>query len=160
MADPCGNGSGQRWRSWRRLWRRPGFGGGFCGGGATVLPAATVQDLAGLTKSLKEENGVISGDLTEDGAKAQLSFGRRGGRGGGGGPGGGGFTPPEPTNAKASVKFWVKDGVLTKYELKSSGTMSFNGNDMQIDNTTTVEFSDVGSTKIDAPADAVKKIGG
>ena len=137
-----------------------GFGGGMFGGGATVLPASTAQDVAGLTKSLTEANGIISGDLTEDGAKAQLSFGRRGGRGGGGGPGGGGFTPPEPTNAKASVKFWVKDGALTKYELKSSGTMSFGGNDMQMDNTTTVEFSDVGATKIDAPADAVKKIGG
>lgn len=134
---------------------RGGFGGFGGFGGAVAQPAATAQELAGLAKELKEDNGVISGDLTDDGAKAQLTFGRRGGRGGGGG-----FTPPEPTNAKASVKFWVKDGALTKYELKSSGTMSFGGNDIQIDRTTTVEFSDVGSTKIDAPADALKKIGG
>ena len=140
-----------------------GPGGGFGGrrgggmfGGAMALPADTATNLASLTKGLKEENGVISGDLTEDGAKAQLSFGRRGGRG----PGGGGFTPPEPTNAKGSVKFWVTDGVLTKYELKITGTMSFGGNNMDIDRTTTVEFSNVGSTKVDAPAEAIKKIGG
>jgi hypothetical protein len=138
---------------------RGGFGGGMFGG-AAALPAATVTDLIGQVKSLKEENGVISGDLTEEGAKAQSGFGgRRGGRAGGPGGPGGGMGMPEPTNAKASVKFWVKDGVLTKYELKSSSTMSFGGNDMQMDRTTTVEFNDVGKTKIDAPADVLKKIG-
>ena len=139
-----------------------GFGGGRRGGGMfggeIVLPATTAQELAGLCQNLKEEDGVISGDLTEDGAKAQLSFGRRGGRGRGG-PGGD-MTPPEPSNAKASVKFWVKDGALTKYELKTSGTMSFGDNEFQMDRTTTVEFNDVGSTKIDAPEEAIKKISG
>lgn len=134
-------------------------GGGF-GGAAVVPPATTAQELAGLAKSLTEANGVISGDLTEEGAKSQLTFGRRGGRGGRGGGGGGGGAAPEPTNAKASVKFWVKDGVLTKYELKSSGTMSFNDNEIQMDRTTTVDISNIGSTKIDAPAEAIKKIGG
>ena len=138
-----------------------GGGGGFGGrrgggmfGGGVVLPATTAQEIAGLTTNLKEENGVISGDLTEAGAKAQLAFGRGRGRRGGGG------TPPEPTNAKGSVKFWVSNGVLIKYELKNSGTMSFGGNDVEINRTTTVEFNNVGNTKIDAPADALKKIGG
>ena len=144
-----------------------GGGGGFFGGGLT-LPTAAVADLMGDIKDLKEDGGALVGDLTDDGAKGNvMPFGRRrGGRGGapgGGGPGGagggGGFTPPEPTNAKGSVKFWVKDGVLTKYEMKNSGTMSFGGNDVEINRTTTVEFSAVGSTKVDAPADIVAKLG-
>ncbi len=139
---------------------RRGGRGGF-GGGTPTLPADNVAALVGFAKSLTESGGVISGDLTEDGAKAQLAFGGRGrgGPGGGaGGPGGAGGAPPEPTGAKASVKFWVMDGALTKYELKAAGTMSFGGNDIDIDRTTTVEFKDAGSTKIDAPADVIAKI--
>ena len=146
-----------------------GFGGfGGFGGGELVLPTTAVTDLLADVKSLKDDNGVLVGELTDDGAKGNvMPFGRRrGGRGGapgGGGPGGaggpGGFTPPEPTDAKGSVKFWIKDGVLTKYEMKNSGNMSFGGNDVAINRTTTVEFSDVGNTKVDAPADAVKKLG-
>ncbi len=148
-----------------------GFGGGFgggrgrggfgFGGGTPALPGTNVAYLASMAKSLTESGGVISGDLTDDGAKAQLAFGGRGRRGGGGGfggPGGGGGAPPEPTGAKASVKFWVSGGNIAKYELKASGTMSFGGNDIQIDRTTTVEFKDIGTTKIDAPADIVAKL--
>ena len=134
-------------------------------GGDLELPTAAITDLLGDVKSLKEDGGALVGDLTDDGAKGRvMPFGRRrGGRGGpgAGGPGGGGggFTPPEATGAKGSVKFWIKDGAVTKYELKSSGNMSFGGNDVAIDRTTTIEFSDVGTTKVDAPADALKKLG-
>lgn len=143
-----------------------GGGGGFFGG-ALTLPTATITDLVGDVKDLKDEGGVLSGDLTEDGAKAAMAFGgrRRGGRGGapaaapgGDAGGGGGFTPPEPTNAKGSIKIWMKDGVIVKYEEKNSGSLSFGGNDINIDRTTTVEISDVGSTKVDAPADILAKL--
>src|SRR5206468_4731839 len=53
---------------------------------------------------------------------------------------------------------WVKDGVLAKYEFKVQGTMSFNGNDVDIDRTTTVEIKDVGSTKVELPDEAKKKV--
>jgi hypothetical protein len=83
----------------------------------------------------------------EAGAKELLTFcGRRGGN------------APEPKNAKGSVKFWVKDGLLAKYELKLQGTMNFNGEDRDIDRTTTVEFKDVGTTKVDVPEAAKKKL--
>src|ERR1043166_1319865 len=60
-------------------------------------PAAEAADLADKAKSLKSADGAISGDLTEDGAKAYLTFGRR-------------QNPdaPGPKNAKGSVKFWVR----------------------------------------------------
>jgi len=116
-------------------------------------PAQEAEELAGKTKDLKKEGDAFSADLTEDGAKDLLRF--RGGRRAGGGGGGG----PEPKNAKGSAKFWVKDGQLAKYEYKVSGTVSFGGEDRDIERTTTVEIKDVGTTKIEVPEDAKKKMG-
>ena len=112
-------------------------------------PAAEAQDLVSKVKDLKEaESGVYAGDLTTEGAKSLLRFG--GGRGGGGGP--------EISGAKGSVKFWVKDGLLSKYEYKVKGTVSYNGNDFENDRTTTVEIKEIGTTKIQVPEEAKKKL--
>ncbi|PWU10473.1 MAG: hypothetical protein C5B50_25570 [Verrucomicrobia bacterium] len=110
-------------------------------------PAAQAEDLAGKVSEVKRDGDVYSGDLTEEGAKSQLMFG---GRGGGNGP--------EISEAKGSVKFWVKDGLLSKYELKVQGKVSFNGNDRNVDRTTTVEIQDIGSTKVEVPDEAKKKL--
>ena len=118
-------------------------------------PTAQILDLASAATALKQDGDVISGDLTEAGAKAQLAFrGRRGGGGGPGGPGGG--AGPEVSGAKGSVKFWITGGNLTKFEYKVSGSMSFNGNDMAIDRDTTTEFTDIGTTKVTVPTEAQK----
>lgn len=109
-------------------------------------PAVQAADIAAATKDLKKEGDAYSGDLTEAGAKALMSFG---GRGGGG---------ANVSNAKGSAKFWVKDGVLSKYEYKLKGTITVNNNDVEIDRTTTVEIKDVGTTKIDVPEAAKKKL--
>lgn len=111
-------------------------------------PAAQVKDLIDAAKELKKEGDVYSGDMTEEGAKKQMQFGR-------GGAGGGG---PAISNAKGSVKFWVKDGVLTKFESKVTGKMTFNENEMDVDRATTVEIKDIGTTKIDVPAEAKQKL--
>jgi len=108
-------------------------------------PAAEVEEIVAKSGELKADAGVIAGNLTEDGAKALLSMGSRAGG-----------TPP--ANAKGSVKFWLKDGALVKYEVKVQGTVSFGGNDRDIDRTTTVEIKDVGTTKLDVPEDAKKKL--
>jgi len=112
-------------------------------------PAAQAEELAGKVKELKQDGEAYGGELPEEAAKSLLMFG---GRGGGGGNG------PEISGAKASVKFWVKDGALTKYETKVKGTVSFNGNDRDVDRTTTVEIKDVGSTKIAVTEEAEKKM--
>jgi hypothetical protein len=114
-------------------------------------PAAEAEDLAGKTKDLKKDGDMYSGELTEDGAKSLLTFGGR--RQGTGGQG-----PPEPKNAKGSVKFWLKDGQLAKCEYKVSGTINFGGEDRDIERTTTIEIKDVGKTKIEVPEDAKKKL--
>jgi len=113
-------------------------------------PAVQATELAADAKDLKKDGDAYVSDLTEERAKALLSF--RGGRGGGGGE------PPAVSNAKASVKFWVADGKLTKYEFKVTGKVSFNGNDRDVDRTTTVEIKDIGTTKIEVPEDVKKKL--
>ncbi len=149
------------WQSSEEAAGGGGGGGGFGRGGFLArrmttlkLPAQEAQDLATAAKELKKDGDVISGDLTEDGAKSLLSTGFGGRRGGGGGA-----QAPAPKNAKGSVKFWLKDGSIAKYEFKVSGTVQgFNGDDMDMDRTTTVEISNVGSTKIDLPDEAKKKL--
>jgi hypothetical protein len=110
------------------------------------VPAVEAASLADAAKELKHDTNVISGDLTEAGAKELLSFRRR--RSGG--------DAPTITNPKGSVKFWIADGKLVKYQYHVQGTVSFNGNDRDVDRTTTVEIKDVNTTKIDVNADAKK----
>lgn len=120
------------------------------------LPAVQAEELSGKVEKLTEADGALSGDLSEDAAKQMLSFRRppRPNADANAGNGGG----PQISNAKGDIKFWVKDGVLTKYAVHVQGTMSRNGNDVDIDRTTTVEIKDVGSTKIEVPDEAKKKL--
>ena len=100
-------------------------------------------------QEFKKDGDAIGGELKEESAKTLMRF-RRGG--------GGGNQGPAITGAKGSAKFWIKDGVLTKYEYKVSGKMDFNGNEIDLDRTTTVEIKDVGKTKIEVPEGAKKKL--
>ena len=110
------------------------------------VPVDQVADLVAGSVGLKKDGDVYASDLTEEGAKKVLSL--RPGQGEG----------PTVSNAKGSVKFWLKDGALTKYEFKVKGTMSFNGNDFEQDRDTTVEIKDVGATKVAVPEEAKKKL--
>ncbi len=111
-------------------------------------PATEAADLADKAGELKADGDAIAGDLTGDGAKTLLSFRRRGGDG----------EAPGISDAKGSVKFWIKDGRLAKYQFHIQGTVSFNGNDRDVDRTTTVEIKDVNSTKIEVSDEAKKKL--
>ena len=113
----------------------------------SVVEAVKASDLAGKVKELKQDGDVYSGELTEEGAKSQLMFGGRGGA-----------NAPEISGAKGSVKFWIKDGLLSKYEIKVQGKVTINGNDRDVDRTTTVEIKEIGSTKVQVPEDAKKKL--
>jgi hypothetical protein len=114
---------------------------------AIKTPAVQAAELAAGAKELKKDGDVYSGELTEGAVKPLVGFGR------------GGADGPQVSNAKGSVKFWLKDGALTKYEFKAKGTVNFNNNDREVDRTTTVEIKDVGTTKVTVPEDAKKKVG-
>ncbi|MCX7872141.1 MAG: hypothetical protein N2487_02515 [Verrucomicrobiae bacterium] len=134
---------------------QPGAGGGQGGRGAFMgrmlrnfkAPAAQADELIKAAKEIKKEGDVYTCELTEQGARQFLMFGGRGGA-----------NQPEASNAKGSAKFWIKDGLLTKYEYRVQGTVTFNNNDVNIDRTTTVEVKDVGTTKLDIPAEAKQKL--
>jgi len=109
------------------------------------MPATQAAELADGAKELKAGDKGITGDLTDDGAKALLSFGgRRGGA--------------NVTNPKGSVTFTIADGKLVKYSFHVTGTVSFGGQDRDVDRTTTVEIKDVGTTKVEVSDDAKKKL--
>ena len=132
--------------------RRGGFGGGGFFGGAQLAPADEAEGLLKDIQDLKAgDGGLFTAELSEAAAKTRAGFGGRGGRGGN-------FTPPEPKDAKASVKFWVKDGVLAKYELTTSAKMNFQDQEMDVGRTAVTEISNAGSTKVDVPEEAKKKL--
>ena len=108
-------------------------------------PADQAAELATFAKELKKVGETYASDLTEDGAKKMLSF-RRDGEG------------PAISKPKGSVKIWLKDGLLSKYELKLAGSMDFGGNNFDLERTLTVEIKDVGTTKLSVPEEAKKKL--
>jgi len=110
-------------------------------------PDVEAANLAAQAQDLQAGTNGISGDLTADGAKSLLTF-RFGGNGGG----------PTVTNPKGSVTFWIAEGKLARYQYHVTGTVSFNGNDRDVDRTTTTEIKDVNATKIDVADDAKKKL--
>ncbi len=115
---------------------------------------AAAQEAAITLKNVKEvkalDGGALGGDFTSEGATDMMTFGPRR-------PAGeNGFPPPK--NAKGSVKFWIKDGLLAKYETHLHGTVTFGDNENEMDQTRTVEIQDVGTTKMDIPAEARKKL--
>jgi hypothetical protein len=137
-------------------WQLLGEGGGMETFFAAEMArnGAAAQEAEMTLKNVKEvkalDGGALGGDFTSEGATDLMTFGPRR-------PAGeNGFPPPK--NAKGSVKFWIKDGLLTKYETHLHGTVTFGENENEMDQTRTVEIQDVGMTKIDIPAEAKKKL--
>ena len=148
------------WQSFEELQQNADAGGGqgrgrFMGRMLRNMraPAQEASEIAAKTKEITKSDDAYTAQLTEEGAKELLSF-RRGARGGNNA--GGNF--PEPTDAKGTAKFWVKDGQLAKYEYNVKGKISFQDQEREIDRTTTVEIKDVGSTKVEVPEEAKKKV--
>jgi len=102
-------------------------------------PAPQAEELAAAAKELKKDGDTYASELTEAGAKEQFRWGN-------------------VTNPKGSVKFWVKDGQLAKLQFKLTGKADFNGNEIDVDRDTTVEVTDVGTTKVEVPEAAMKKL--
>ncbi len=111
-------------------------------------PADQALEYLNKIDNIQKTDDGYTADLSPEMVKQLAAFrGRRGG-------GGNGATPPEITDPKGSIKVWIKDGAITKTVMFLGGTVSFNGNDVQIDRTTTTEYSDIGSTKVEIPAEA------
>jgi hypothetical protein len=124
------------------------------------LPAVEVTNLIASATDWKVEGDKITGALTE--ASAKWILGDRG-RGSGWasaprGTGGGGLQP-SVSNAKGTVTFCVKEGLLTKYETHVTGSMDYGlGKQTGVDRTKTVTIKDIGTTEVMVPDDAKKKL--
>ena len=112
-------------------------------------PAAQSTELAGNLKDLKETEGVLSGELKEDTVKEFLLYAtrRRDGQ-----------EPPKIEDAKGAAKFWMKEGVLTKYEINVQGKLSSADRTNDINRTMTIELKDIGASKIEVPEEARQKM--
>jgi len=109
-------------------------------------PAGEAEQLAEAAPKLaKQADGTLSGSLTEEKVKDLLLMGRRS------------DTPPK--DLKGSVRFWLKEGALAKYEFNVQGKVpGRDGQEFDINRTTIVELKDVGSTKVRVPDEARQKL--
>ena len=128
------------WKLASELEGEEGFGR-FLGAMAKNIktPAEQILELTALSRDLKKDGDVFSAELTEEGAKKQFRFG-------------------EPKNPKGSMKVWVKDGMVTKSEIKVDAKIEFNGNEFDAARTTTTEIKNIGTTKVTVPEGAKKKL--
>src|SRR4051812_1591594 len=89
---------------------------------AFKAPAAEAEELADLVSEWKKgEGNIYSGPLSEAGVKELFSRVRR--REGGDGP----------EDPKGSAKFWVKDGVLTKYQYNVQGKLTVGADKREVE---------------------------
>lgn len=112
-------------------------------------PTKRVGELVKGISDLKVEDGTYSGTLSEAAAKELMTFRRRGRD-----QNGEERQPPAIAGAAGSVKLMIKDGVVSKYELKLSGKMTFNDQERDISRTSTVEFTKIGETSFDISEEA------
>ena len=119
-------------------------------------PAQEVSELLGKVKNIKKDGDAYSGELSQEALKQMYTFG---GRRPGGGDGGG--SGPDVSKLKGTAKFWIKDGVLAKYQTHVEGSMAFgqDGREIDVKRTNTYEITDNGTAKVEVPAEAKKKLG-
>lgn len=137
--------------------RQAGGGGrgglGFFGAGNRIDAPAELTRLVGKLQDVRATDDKIVATLKPEDAAELLTFGRGGASGGN--------AAPAPKNASAELTFWLKDGALAKYVVHTRGTVTTpNGDEREVDLTTTTEIKDVGHTKVVVPEGAKKKFGG
>jgi hypothetical protein len=121
-------------------------------GGFLTSTGTAADEAAKLLKNVQDlkagDSGELDGDFTPQGATELLTFHPRGG------------DATQPKNAQGSVKFWLKDGALIKFESHLQGKMTFDPDqgEQDFEVTRTVEIKDVGTTKLEVPEEALKKL--
>ena len=113
-------------------------------------PAAEAEEMLNKGRNLRRNtDGSWAADLTAEVVKALLAERSRSGTQEGG-----------PTETKGSVKFWVRNGLLEKYEYNLQGKIIVPDyrQEFAVNRTTTVEIKSVGSTRVVLPTDAAKKL--
>jgi hypothetical protein len=134
--------------------QRQGGGGGQGGGAFRGLggvidgPADIIALVLSEASDFKEVDGAIVGELSLAAAGRMLRPGARAGQG------------SPPADAKGTVSVWLKDGIIAKISVHLTGTLQGrDGAERKVDRTTVTEIKDVGTTKVEVPAEALAKLG-
>jgi len=113
-------------------------------------PAAQAGSLLKHARDLKEEQpGYFTSPIDEAGVKELLHQSLRT------------THNPEIQAQEGTIAFWIQGGVLTRYEITLRGTVTYPApaaSTWTADLRTTVEISGVGTTVIDVPDEARKKV--
>ena len=112
-----------------------------------LLAAHEASFLASHATALKEETeGAFSGQLDDQAIAALLSRGRN--------------TITQAPNMKGTVKFWIKNDLIVKYEFNVQGQMKTAEDQPEaiLDRTTVVEINQVGSTQVSLPEESRRKL--
>jgi hypothetical protein len=113
--------------------------------GAINLPHEELSLIATNYTELHPEDGGVSGKLSSTGADLLFM------------PPGSSQRPPE--GAAGTFRLWIKDGAITKYELKLTASTAPGGRGGSYTETRTVEISGIGSTKVEIPEAAKRRLG-
>jgi hypothetical protein len=142
MGGPRGRGS------------RGGGGGGEAAGYSNLQntlsrPHEEIAIIVAGAADLKVEEDVITGSLSETAAKLMLVHA--------------GQKTITPLRASGTVRLWVRNGVLLKYETRLEGVLSVESSggrrEVAVHQTATTTLTEVGTTKFEVPAEAMKKLG-
>ena len=125
--------------------------------GATTNPTHELPESSAATR-VAVAFKAYSAELTEAGARAFLPPGVVRAVGIDPGARNGLKSSAEIINPKGKVKFWIVDGVLSKFEYQLQATIRQDGREREYNQTFAIEITDVGTTKIDVPAEATAKL--
>lgn len=114
---------------------------------AFKAPALQAQDLLAQAKIMEASDGTFKGPLREEAVRELMTVGRRNIS-----------VKVEIEEPRGSVKFWLKEGRLDKFEFNVQGRIKTSDQTYLINRTTTVEIKDVGSTRVALPDAAQKKL--
>lgn len=112
-------------------------------------PGAESAALVASAKELKDAEDAVTGELKDEKVKELLLFGTRRREG---------QDEPKCTDPKGTIKFWIKDGALVKYETNVQGKVTAGEREFDVNRTTTVEIKDAGATKLEVPDEAKQKL--
>lgn len=113
-------------------------------------PGEAANELVGKIEKFEEKEGALTATLNAEQVRDLVSMGGRRREG---------SNAPEPKDASGTVTFWLKDGQLAKMETHVKATMTFNGEDRDIDRKTTTEITGIGSSPVVVPEEVAKKLG-
>ena len=139
------------WRTFDEIAKPGGFAAALVGYLRSYkAPSVECEALSRELQNVKEQKGILSGDLKgEFAAKEYMEFFI---------PRYAGQDPPKITDPKGSVKFWIEKGMITKYEIDVQCKVTRGDQESEFHRTTTVEIKDVGTTKLEVPEGAKQKL--